>query len=325
MKKILVGTIFLLTALAAQAGVPSSDAASFLLQHPAPKYKLPDTAAITSVEELTKPMFSLYEKVKFIEGLKNFQILQNLSNRGNPYAAYNVGIYMMLNREKLGFKFSDALLQLKKASDQNVVDAKYALALIYQQRSIEVSTLVNTADQHQIILSPKEQIELNKQIKKDEIQFKNIANQYLLELAQLGHEKSFLAACNFYITGEVLKRNFLNAAICYDNAIRIYDQSVAYARLAKIYFDAPDFDEAVFEKKGMSLAETGARKGDTYAMAILGKQLIFPKFSGHSNIEMGTQLIQAAAAYGDPIGIDYMRLYFDKSGKLLIQPNKPIQ
>ena len=95
--------------------------------------------------------------------------------------------------------------------------------------------------------------------------------------------------------------------------------------MAKIYFDGPDFNDVEFERKGMSLAQTGAEKGDTYAMAILGKQLIYPRHLAYSNIELGTQLIKTAAAHGDPIAIDYMRSLFDGAGRLLRQPNKPSQ
>lgn len=325
MKKFSIGIILLLTALTANAEITSTDAAEFLLHNPAKKYKLPDKINITSVEALTNPMFSSNENIKFQQGLQNFKVLQNLSNRGNPYAAYNVGMYMMLNKDKLGFDFSEVLLQFKKASDQGVLDAKYSLALIYQQQFLEVSTLVNTKDKSQIRLSEKEKKELKKQIKVDGGKFKKIAHQYILELAQLGHEKSFLASCNSYITGEILRPSIINAAICYNNSIRIYETPIAYGRLAKIYFDAPDFNDLEFERKGISLAQIGTKKGDTYAMTILGKQLIYPNYPDNSNIELGIKLIKGAAAHGDPIAIDYMRSYFDDAGRLLRQPNNPSQ
>lgn len=323
MKRLAFGIVLLLTALNVNAEITQAQAASFLIHNPAQKYKLPNTVNRTSVEALTPPMFSLNEKVKFSQGLQNFKVLQNLSNRGNSYAAYNVGLYMMLNKSKLGFDFSEVLVQLKKASDQGVLDAKYSLALIYQQQFMEVSSLVNTENKAALKLSKKEELELKNQIKADADEFKKIGQQYVLELAQLGHEKAFLASCNSYITGDFLKRSVLNAAVCYDNAIRIYDSHIAYGRLAKIYFDAPDFATPQFEQKGIDLAKVGAEKGDTYAMTILGKQLIYPNYLAYSNIDLGTQLIQGAAAHGDPIALDYMRSLFDGSGRLLRQPNKP--
>lgn len=307
-----------------KADISPSQADYFLIKNPAHKYKMPKTNNVMRVEALAAPMFSSDDNIRYGQGLQNFKVLRNLAlNDNNPYALYNVGMYIMLTKHKLNFELSDALLYLKRASDLGVLEAKYALALIYQSQFFEVSTLVNTENKNPLSMSTKAKEELAKQIDVDAQKFKKISNQYILEAAQKGFEKAFLLACSSYITGDLLPKNTIKAAICYDNAVRFYDSPIAYGRLAKIYFDSPEFDGYEFESKGIELAKKGMQKNDAYSMAILGKQLIYPKHLPYSNSELGIKMIQGSAAIGEPIAIKYSRDFFDGSGRLLRQPTKP--
>lgn len=309
-----------------QAQITPSQADSFLLNTPAYKYKLPQSDNLARIEALAAPMFSSVESTRYGQGFQNFQVLLNRAkNENEPYALYNVGMYMMLNKDKINFKLSEALVYLNKASELGVVDAKYALALIYRSQFMEVSTLVNTENKNPLKLSTSAKKELQQQISKDADAFKQVAQQYILEAARLGHEKAFLMSCTSYQTGEFLPKNNQKAAVCYNNAIRYYDSSSAYGLLAKIYFSDPVFDSFEYETKGVELAKKGMEKNDSYAMAILGKQLVYPKHLNYSNAEVGVKLIQAAAAIGEPTGISYARQYLDGAGRLLVQPTKPAE
>lgn len=322
--KVLSGILIGLASINLHAEITPAQAEVFLLKTPAHKYEFPKNNSVMRIEALAQPMFSSDDSVRYGQGLQNFKVLMNLiKNEDNPYALYNVGMYMMLNKNKLNFELSEALIYLKKASDLGVIDARYALALIYQSQFIEVSTLVNTENKNPLSMSNKAKAELKQQIAKDGDNFKALANQYILQAAQKGYEKAFLLSCASYITGDFLPKNTVKAALCYDNARRFYDSPKAYGQLARLYFEDPNFDSYEFESKGIELAKMGMAKNDAYSMALLGRQLLYPRHQSYSNMEVGVKLIQGAAAVGEPIGIKFSREFLDGSGRLLRQPTKP--
>lgn len=313
MKKLITSIVFFLS-IPAYANISTKEADYSLLTHPPTKYVQPDVVAYNIVENYTKPMFSQNEKLRIGTGYQHYKVVKNLADTGNPYAQYNASLFRMLNEQYFEFDLPESLLMMKKSADAGVLDAKYSLAMIYQKRSLEISKLLNEAN-----IQKDNEAEINNNASR----LVDIANQYILEGAQKGHEKSYMMACNFYVRGQYLEKNSRKAAMCYENAIKVFKAPAAYGILAKIYFDDPLFESLAYEKQGMLFAKTGALLGDTFAMSILGMRLIYPKFIDYSDSEIGTELVKAAFQNGDPTAKIYAKQYFDGSWRLLRKPNKP--
>lgn len=313
-----------LTSINTFANYTPSEAASFL-QHNLPRVQA-DTHSkkYPYVEGLLEPMFSTNKKVAESQGYRNYLNVLNYANQGNPYASYNAGIYMMLNKEKFNFELTDILILLKKGSDGGIFDSKYSLALIYMNKAEDVAEILNKP-QESVKTTEKDKKDRVAIIKRDAGRFRELSQQYILELASKGHEKAFLMACNYYVRGEFLPQDSLQAAVCYNNAVKGFNSNVAMGMLVKLYFDDPTFSGIEFEKKGIDLAKKASHKGNTYAMALLGKQLIYPKNLPYSDVEAGTKFLKMAANSGDELAISYMAKYFDGAGRLFIRPVKPVK
>lgn len=315
MKKYLTSILFFFT-IPVYANISTKEADYGLLTVPPAQYVQPHVVAYNLVENYTKPMFSKSEKLRLGLGYQNYKVVKNLADTGNPYAQYNAALYRILNEDYFEFDLPESLLMMKKAADSGVLDAKYSLAMIYQRRSLEISKLLNVA---------KNQKNNEAEINNNANRLVDIGTQYVIEGAQKGHEKSFMMACNFYVRGHYLEKNSIKAAMCYENAVKVFKAPAAYGILAKIYFDDPHFDSLEYEKQGITLAKTGALLGDTFAMSILGLRLIYPKFIDYSDAETGTELIKAAFQHEDPTAKTYAQKYFDGSWRLLMPPIKPMR
>ncbi len=264
------------------------------------------------IERLTKEMFSADLAVRYGVGHRNYQTLKNKADLNNPYAAYNVGLYQIINRAKFGFNYSDSLIYLKRAADGGIHDAMYSLALIYLNNSDEVAKAINGPDWLQ-------DARYSKAISEDKKQFRALGRQYIISLALNGHEKAFMTACNLFAKGEYFDRDIESAALCYNNAIKLFDSSIAKGLLAKIYFDVPQFDSKEFEQLGIKLSKEAASQGSVYAMVNLGKQLIHPKHLGREHVGVGVQLLQSAAAHGDERAIQILTEYLGEDGVLRVK------
>lgn len=313
--------LLLLSSVAAHADITPVQAERFLLFNPPQPIKDPAKVKYAAVEKLVGPMFSTDLSMRYGRGYTHFLNLKNMADQGNPYAAYNVALYMLINREKFKFDYMQTLLYLKQAKDGDIADAKYSLALIYQNQFTEVARMINPLASEQDKPSQKHQLT----VQEDGKRLQHLSQQYILELSAMGHNKAYLSACNLYATGIYLPKDAVRAAMCYDNAIRVFDSMPAKSMLVQLYFSDPAFDSPVFEKRGVELAQKAVRLGDTRMMAILGRQLIYPKYLDYADVEAGSALIQSAAAQGDELAQRYLREYFDGSGRLLIRPSKPVQ
>ena len=287
------------------ATITTKEADYALLMAPATKYIQPKLVAYTTVEAYTKTMFSDNEKIRISSGFQNYKVVKNLADMGNPYAQYNASLYRIINQKYFDFEFGESLLLMKKAADAGVLDAKYSLGMLYQSRSLEISKLLNTHDYNL------------KEINKNSQRLLDLSYQYVLEAAFKGHEPSFMMSCNLYVRGVFLERSSKKAGLCYANAIRNYQAPAAYGILEKLYFDDPVFATAEYERAGFELAKTGALLGDTFAMSVLGLQMIYPEYSKPYDTERGIQLIKGAYAFNDPTAILYAKTYFDGSWRLL--------
>lgn len=265
-----------------------------------------------NIERLTKPMFSSDRLVRYSSGYENYLALKNKADLRNPYAAYNVGLYQIINREKFGFNYSDSLIYLKLAVDGGIHDAMYSLAIMYLNNSDDVAKAINGPE---LIKGASYQ----KMIAEDKKQFRALGQQYILHLALNGHEKAYMTACNFFTKGEYFEKDVTSAALCYHNAIKVFDSSIAKGLLAKIYFDVPQFDSKEFEQLGIDLSKQAASQGSIYATVNLGKQLINPKHIGREHVGIGVQLLQGAAAHGDERAIAILKEYLGEDGVLRVK------
>lgn len=278
----------------------------------------------SAVEKLVGPMFSPDLAVRYGQGYTRFLNVKNLADKGNPYAAYNTALYMLINREKFKFDYMQTLIYLKRAKDGDIADAKFALALIYMNQFDEVAKLINS--QWSGASQTKQQKQAWEQgIKADTERLQHLSQQFILELAAMGHEKAYLHACNFYLSGVFLPKGSVMAAMCYDNAVRVFDSVAAKGLLLQLYFSDPAFNSLEFEQRGVALAKKVVVEGNARAMAVLGRQLIYPRHLPYSDPESGTALIQSAAAQGDELAHEYLQQYFDGAGRLLIRPTKPVK
>lgn len=319
MKKFALGLLFLSSAVSAEMSQQVAD--KFLIHNPVKPLVSKNNAYATQAESLAKAMFTGPYELRTTQGMQNYKVLLNYAKTGNPYASYNVGMYMVVHEGKFGFKLTDALLHLKIASDGGVDDAKYALALLYLNRADEISGLIQENSKSRGTGHMLTQVNLNNDAQK----LKQISYQYIMELASIGYQKAFLMGCNFYAKGQYLKQDLMNAALCYNNAIKTYNSSEAMGLLAKIYFQDKNFDSREFELKGIELANKASQMGDAYAMALLGKQFIYPKYLPVSDVKTGTALIFGSAESGNELGVTYKRQFFDGSGRLIVRPPKPIK
>ncbi|OIH12072.1 hypothetical protein A7M79_00875 [Acinetobacter baumannii] len=296
----------------------------FLLKAPTRKYENPKRPNYQLVDSLTDALYDSNEKIRLSRGYQHYKQLRKMAENANSYAAYHSAMYMIQNKDQLGFSIREALVLLKQASDSGILDAKYALSVIYDHRSEDIATLINLPQAKEgKKLSKAQTVKIKEQIKVDADSLKKIGIQYTLELAQSGYAKSFYRACGYYLTGDYLEQSIAKASMCYGKAISAYDVPEAYGRLAKIYFDANLYDTLEYEKKGFELAEQGMQKGDDYAMAVLGKQLIYPKHVSYSNPDLGLVILKKAEAQGSAIASDYIKKYFDGSGRLIRPSTKP--
>lgn len=317
MKKYLLPIALALTPVVCNAEITPQQADQFLLIQPptAPmSSKIP--SQYRNLENLTKPMFAANRKESLEQGYKNYLILKNKADMNNPYAAYNVGVYQAINQDQLKFDYKTTLMYLKRGADGGVDESKYALALIYASKSDEVANLINNNSRLQ-----GQSFEL--EVQKNQKQLRDLSHQYVLELARKGQSKAFLTACNYYVRGEYLDKSVQKAALCYNNAVKVFDSGTARALLAKMYFNLDYFDSVEFERKGVELSKKAIEQGSVYAMVNLGKQLIDPKYLPYSDVETGRVLLQGAAARGDKAAINYLIQYFDSEGNLLKPSSKP--
>lgn len=261
------------------------------------------------LESMAKVMFFSDQKENAEQGYKNYLVMKNKADMNNPYAAYNVGVYQAIHQSKLKFDYKTTLLYLKKGADGGVDESKYALALIYANKSDEVSKIINTGSRLQ-------GESFSAEVERNGRQLRELSHQYILELAKKGHERAFLMACNYYVRGEYLEKSIEKAALCYNNAINVFDSGVARGLLAKIYFDSGYFNSIEFEKLGIELSKKAVEQNNVYAMVNLGKQLIHPRYASNSNIETGRLLLQGAAAHGDKVALDFLIKNFDDEGRL---------
>lgn len=316
MKKYLLPIALAFLPVASSAEITPKQAEQFLLVQPPVPMSNKVPKQYRDIESLTKPMFFMDQKENLEQGYKNYLTLKNKADMHNPYAAFNVGVYQAINQDKFKFDYKTTLMYLKLGSDGGIDESKYALALIYANKSNEVATLINSNNRLQ-----GESFEA--EVQKNELQLRDLSNQYILELARKGHKKAFMTACNYYVKGEYLEKSIQKAALCYNNAVRAYDLGSARGFLAKMYFDLDYFDSIEFEQKGVELSKKAIEQGSVYAMVNLGKQLIYPKYLPYSDVETGRLLLQGAAAQGDKTAIKYLVEYFDGAGELIQRSNKP--
>lgn len=286
-----------------------SMAEKILIHSPSPAMSKKIPPQYKDIEQLAVAMFSSDKKISLGEGYKNYLIVKNKADLSNPYASYNVGLYQIINRSFLKVDYNESLLYLKLAADGGIDDAMYSLALIYLNNTDEVAASINGPE---LIQSLRHKDVINE----DKKRLREIGQQYVLDLARRGHEKAFMTACNFYTTGQIVTRSINNAALCYNNAINIFDSSIAKGLLAKIYFEVPEFNSIEFERLGVELSKQAATQGNMYAMVNLGKQLIKPNHIGRENVGLGVELLQNAAAHGDERAMDLLTQYLGDDGVL---------
>lgn len=301
------------TSLNAMAGdLTPMTAERFLLHEPphAKSKELPQQ--YKDIERLTPQMFSSNQAVRMGDGYRNYLVLKNRADLKHPYAAYNVGLYQIVNREALGVSYTDSLLYLKMAADGGVDDALYSLALIYTNNTDQVAKVINGSDLQQ-------NVRMDEVIESDKKRFRELGQEYILTLAQRGHERGFMVACNYFTTGQFFEKDITKAALCYNNAVKVFNSNIAKGLLAKIYFDVPEFDSLEFEKLGIQLSREAAAQGNVYAMVNLGKQLIMPKHIGRGTVDIGVRLLQGAAAQGDERAIELLRKHLGEDGVLRVK------
>lgn len=315
MNRLILVAMAAVAPLIAHADITPKQAETFLLQAPPKVLNTQVPKHYQTVERLTKAMFSNTAAERHGEGYRNYLIVKNYADLRNPYAAYNAGLYQVINRDKFGFKYTESLLYLKLAADGGVPDAKFALAQIYLNNTDEIAKLING-------LSRLKGVDRNSAVVEDKQKFKALGQQYVLELAQQGHEKAYMTACNFYASGQYLQQDTIKAAVCYNNAIKSFDSSVAKSLLAKLYFEAPQFTDIEYERKGIEISKEAAAKGNMYAIVNLAKQLMKPNHAENLHLDIGLRMLQNAAAHGDEKAIDYLAQHLGEDGVMKAQKDK---
>lgn len=316
MKKYFLPIALAFTPVICSAEITPKQAEQFLLFQPPVPMSSQVPKQYKNLESLTKPMFFSGQQENLEQGYKNYLALKNKADMNNPYAAFNVGVYQAINQDKFKFDYKTTLMYLKRGADGGIDESKYALALIYANKPDEVATLINSNSRLQ-------GSSFEAEIQKNEKQLRDLSNQYTLELARKGHKKAFMTACNYYVKGEYLEKSIQKAALCYNNAVRVFDSADARTYLAKIYFNLDYFDSIEFERQGVELSKKAIEQGSVYAMVNLGKQLIYPKHLPYSDLETGRILLQGAAAQGNKSAIKYLVEYFDNDGELIQPSDKP--
>lgn len=291
--------------------ITPNEAKDFLLYSPPHAMNKGVPSHYKNIEQLTAAMFSKDKTIRLGEGYRNYLTVKNQADLRNPYASYNVGLYQIINRETLKTNYSESLVYLKLASDGGIDDAMYSLALIYLNNTDQVANIINAGD---IVKGGQ----YEKVIAEDKQKFKELGQQYILALAHKGHEKAFMTACNFFATGQYLEREITSAALCYNNAVKLFDSNIAKGLLAKIYFDVPEFDSIEFERLGIQLSKEAAAKGNVYAMVNLGERLIRPRHVPRDQVEAGVSLLRNAAAHGDDRAIALLNKYLGDDGVLRV-------
>lgn len=321
MIKIIIVLLSFISTLAQADNVKMAE--RFLLLSPSAAYSEDTQNKHLAAARLSEPMFSSDPNIRHGRGYNHYINMVELADKGDPYAAYAVAQYMLSNQEKFNFAYLKSLLYLKKAKDAGIADAKFTLAMAYINRSNGIAKLLN-----QDLAGAKNQKDVavfERLVTKDAEQLKRMGLEFILELAAQGHRQGFVFACNFYVTGEYLPKSSWNAAMCYDNAIRIHQSASARRILVQLYLQDPAFNNKDFEIKAIGLAQEAVKAGDVRAMALLGLRLIYPIHLDFCDPEAGAALIHSAAIQGDELALQYQRQYFDGSNRLLIKPTKPIK